>query len=103
MIKPQVTLLLSKMLKKINSYFLMLTEEADYFQRIGNTLTECTDIRLPGAPPLKLFEVLSDLPSDKNTRTQFITRQLETFSDHKFPVFFVAVMKILLLMPLINT
>ena len=71
-VKAQVTLHLSMLLEKFNSYFPELTEEqAASYQWIENPFIENIEMKLPEASQSKLLEELIDLSSDGIMKTRF--------------------------------
>ncbi len=97
-IQRQITVHISKVLEKCDSYFPALTEEqAADFLWIRNPFTENIEAKLPATLPSRLLEELIEISSDASAR--FSEVPLESFWSEiaeEHPVCYVAAMKVLI-------
>ncbi len=99
-IQRQITVHISKVLEKFDSYFPALTEEqAADFLWIRNPFTENIEAKLPATLPSRLLEELIEISSDASLKAHFSEVPLESFWSEiaeEHPVCYVAAMKVLI-------
>ncbi len=99
-IQRQITVHLSKVLEKCDSYFPALTEEqAADFLWIRNPVTENIEAKLPATLPSRLLEELIEISSDASLKAHFSEVPLESFWSEiaeEHPVCHTASMKVLI-------